>query len=180
MNNKNKKKEEYKNVSCPNCQSEKTIKRGKRKTDNRGLIQRYGCQDCKKRFVIDNGFFKMKNNPKKITLCLDLFYRGISTRKVQEHLQTFYPHNSSNVSIYKWIIKYSKVISNYTNKLKLSVGAEVQIDEVEYHRRKSHKAKLGNEKNWFIDSICPKTKFLVASDYFKSRGMSMKLNPYQT
>ena len=113
----------------------------------------------------------MRNHPKKITCALDLFYRGVSTRKVQEHFDAFFPHNCSNKTIYKWIIKYSKVISGYTNSLKLSVGAEVQIDEVEYHRRKSHKSKLGNEKNWFIDSICPKTKFLVASDYFKSRGM---------
>jgi len=113
----------------------------------------------------------MRNHPKKITCALDLFYRGVSTRKVQEHFDAFFPHNCSNKTIYKWIIKYSKVISNYTNNLKLSIGAEVQIDEVEYHRRKTHKAKLGNEKNWFIDSICPKTKFLVASDYFKSRGM---------
>ena len=171
MKYKNNKQNNYKKLSCSHCSSTNIIKRGKRKTQNRGLIQRYGCQDCNKRFVIDDGFFKMKNNPKKITCALDLFYRGVSTRKVQEHFKAFHPHNSSNVSIYKWIIKYSKVISNYTNKLKLSVGAEVQIDEVEYHRRKSHKAKLGNEKNWFIDSICPKTKFLVASDYYKSRGM---------
>ena len=77
MNNKNKKKEEYKNVSCPFCKSKKVVKRGKRKTDNRGLIQRYGCQDCNKRFVIDDGFFRMRNHPKKITCALDLFYRGL-------------------------------------------------------------------------------------------------------
>jgi len=170
MNNKINKKQEVKNV-CPKCKSENTIKWTKRKTQNRGLIQRYKCKDCNKTFVIDDGFFRMRNHPKKITCALDLFYRGVSTRKVQEHFDAFFPHNCSNKTIYKWIIKYSKVISNYTNKLKLSVGAEVQIDEVEYHRRKSHKAKLGNEKNWFIDSICPQTKFLVASDYFKSRGM---------
>jgi len=158
-------------IICPKCKSNKVIKWTKRKTQNRGLIQRYKCKDCNKTFTKDNGFFRMRNHPKKITCALDLFYRGVSTRKVQEHFKAFYPHNSDHSSILRWIIKYSKVISNYTNKLKLSVGAEVQIDEVEYHRRKSHKAKLGNEKNWFIDSICPQTKFLVASDYFQSRGM---------
>jgi len=163
---------ENKEITCPHCNSKNIIKRGQRKTDNRGLIQRYSCKDCNKRFVIDDGFFKMKNSPQKITLCLDLFYRGISTRKVQEHLRAFYPHNSSNVSIYKWIIKYSKIISNFTERLKLNIGTEVQIDEVEYHRRKSHKQKLGNERNWFIDSICPKTKFMIASNYVQSRNMN--------
>jgi len=52
MNNKNNKQENYKNLSvvCPNCNSKNIIKRGKRQTQNRGLIQRYGCQDCNKIF----------------------------------------------------------------------------------------------------------------------------------
>ncbi|MFH1824216.1 MAG: hypothetical protein ABH873_03205, partial [Candidatus Firestonebacteria bacterium] len=62
----NKQQIEVKKVICPNCHSTNIIKRGKRKTDNRGLIQRYGCQDCNKRFVIDDGFFKMKNAPQKV------------------------------------------------------------------------------------------------------------------
>ncbi len=112
MKYNNKQQIEVKKVSCPFCHSEKVIKRGKRKTDNRGLIQRYGCKDCNKRFVEDDGFFKMKNNPQKVTLCLDLFYKGISTRQIQSHLQAFYPHNSSYKSIYKWVVKYSRKIQN--------------------------------------------------------------------
>jgi len=79
MKYKNNNQENYKNisVSCPKCNSKNTIKRGKRKTQNRGLIQRYSCQDCNKRFVEDNGFYRMRNNPKKITCALDLFYRGL-------------------------------------------------------------------------------------------------------
>ncbi|MCH7568540.1 MAG: DDE-type integrase/transposase/recombinase [Nanoarchaeota archaeon] len=164
MKCENRKQKEYKKVICPNCSSTSIIKRGKRKTDNRGLIQRYGCKDCSKRFVKDEGFWKMKNNPHKVTLCLDLFYRGISTRKVQEHLQAFYPQNSSNVSIYKWIVKYSKMIHGFTNNLKINCGEEVQFDEMEYGKKgkKNH--------GWFIDAIDTKTRFMVSSDFAKSRG----------
>jgi len=161
MKLKNNKQQEYKKVLCPFCNSEKVIKRGKRKTQNRGLIQRYGCQNCGKRFVVDDGFWKMKNSPKKVTLCLDLFYRGISTRKVQEHLQTFYPHNSSHKTIYKWIIKYSKMISSFTDNLKLKVGKELQVDEMEY--------KVKKQKSWFIDSIDTETRFMVSSEFTKTR-----------
>jgi putative transposase len=161
MKSKNNKQEEYKKVSCPFCSSEKVIRRGKRKTQNRGLIQRYGCQDCNKRFVVDDGFFKMKNAPQKVTLCLDLFYRGVSTRKVQEHLQAFYPHNSSHKTIYKWIIKYSKMISKFTDNLKLNVGSEMQIDEMEY--------KVKKQKSWFIDTIDTETRFMIASEFTKTR-----------
>lgn len=155
-------------IRCSHCKSENIIKWTKRKTENRGLIQRYKCNDCSRTFTLNDGFFRMRNAPQKITLCLDLFYRGISTRKVQEHLQSFYPHNSSWVSIYSWIIKYAKQISNFTSNLKLSVGKEMQIDEVEYNRRKSSKRK-GIEKNWFIDSIDTETKFMVSSDFVRNR-----------
>ena len=158
------------NIICSNCNSKNVIKWCKRKTENRGFIQRYKCKDCSYRFVQDDGFYRMRNAPQKITCAIDLFYRGVSTRKVQEHFKAFYSHNSSHKSIYKWIIKYSRQISKFTNKLKLNVGAEAQTDEVEFHRRKSHKAKLGTEKNFFIDSIDPTTKFMLSSEYMKSRS----------
>jgi len=168
MKHNNKQKSEVKKVTCPNCKSKKTIKKGKRKTQNRGLIQRYGCQNCGKRFVIDDGFFRMKNHPNKITCAIDLFYKGVSTRKVQEHFQAFYPHNSSHKSIYKWVVKYSEIISKLTDKLKVKTGKEIQIDEMEYHRREGHKKK-GICKDWFVDSIDVHTRFMVASKYVKKR-----------
>ncbi len=96
-------KQKKEKIICPICKSENTIKWTKRQTQNRGLIQRYKCKDCNKTFTIDDGFFRMRNHPKKITCALDLFYRGVSTRKVQEHFQAFYPHNSSHKTIYKWV-----------------------------------------------------------------------------
>ncbi|MCL6500956.1 MAG: DDE-type integrase/transposase/recombinase [Candidatus Pacearchaeota archaeon] len=166
---KSKNKNKYKNLSCPNCKSEQIIKRGFRLTQNRGRIQRYSCDDCDYRFVKDDGFYRMRNSPQKITLCLDLFFRGISTRKIQEHLQAFYPKNASWVSVYYWVIRYSKIISKFTDNLKLKVGKEVQVDEIEYHRRKHPRKGLGIDKNWFIDSIDTTTRFIVTSGYEKSR-----------
>jgi len=157
-------------IICPNCEGNSIKKNGKRKTENRGNIQRFKCKSCSYRFTIDDGFFRMRNTPTKITQSVDLFYRGVSTRKVQEHLAIFHPHNASHMSVYNWVVKYSKMISKFTNKLKVNVGVETQIDEIEFHRRKSHKAKLGTEKNFFIDSICPETKFMISSEYSKTRG----------
>jgi len=160
--------QKYKNT-CPNCKSENIIKRGFRKTENRGKIQRYFCKNCSHRFVIDDGFFRMRNNPNKITCALDLFYKGVSTRKVQEHFKAFYPHNSSHKSVYKWVIKYAGMISNFTDKLKINSGKEIQVDEMEYHRR-TNSNKMGVSKDWFIDSIDCKTRYMVGSKYFNSRG----------
>jgi len=155
-------------ICCPNCKSKKIIKWAKRKTQNRGLIQRYKCNDCDKTFTINDGFFRMKNHPKKITCALDLFYRGVSTRKVQEHFKAFYPHNSDHTSVLRWITKYSIMISKFTDNLYLNIGKEIQIDEMEYHRGKFHN-KNGVDKNWFIDCIDSKTRFMISSEYVKAR-----------
>ncbi len=157
-------------INCPNCKAENIKKDGLRITENRGKIQRFKCRECSKRFVLDDGFFRMRNSPLKITQSVDLFYRGASTRGVQGHLAMFFPHNASNVSVYNWVIKYSKMISKFTNKLKLRVGQEAQTDEIEYHRRKSDKAKLGAEKNFFIDSIDTETRFMISAEYMKTRS----------
>jgi len=160
---------EKQQIKCPKCNKESIKKDGKRKTENRGLIQRYRCKECSHRFVLDDGFYRMRNSPQKITCAMDLFYRGVSTRKIQEHFSAFYPHNSSHKSIYKWIIKYAKAISNFTDGLKIKVGREIQMDEMEYRRRKQRDRK-GVDKNWFIDVIDCQSRFMIASDYTKSRG----------
>lgn len=153
------------NTICPKCKSEKISKNGKRKTENRGLIQTYKCKECSYRFVIDDGFYRMRNAPEKITLCLDLFYKGISTRQIQAHLNAFYPHNSSWVSIYKWVVKYADKITKFTESLKLKVGKEIQIDEIEIGKRESQ------YHGWFIDSIDTDTRFMVSTGFKRNRQL---------
>lgn len=162
---------ENKKAICRFCKSENTIKWTTRKTQNRGLIQRYKCKECEKYFTLDNGFFRMRNNPQKITQAIDLFYRGASTRGTQEHLGMFYPHNADHSTILRWIWKYSKIIGKFTDKLNLKLSEEIQFDEIEYSRRKSHKKGVkGTEDNFFIDGVCPQTRFMVASEYSQARN----------
>lgn len=155
---------------CSKCKSEEIIKRGFRITQNRGNLQRFSCKSCGLRFVKDEGFFRMRNSPQKITCALDLFNRGLSTRGVQNHFQAFFPHNSSNVSIYKWVKKYALKIASFTDKLKLQTGSYMEVDEMEFHRRKNHKRKLGVDKNWLINAIDVRNRFLVSSIYVKNRS----------
>ena len=157
-----------KEIICPKCKSKEVIKWGKRKTQNRGKVQRYRCKSCSETFILDP-FYRMRNNPQKITCALDLFYRGLSTREIQEHFKAFYPHNSSWVSIYNWIRKFSLKITGFTDKLKVKTGSYVEVDELQFRRRKRHNKK-GTEENWFIDAIDVKTRFMVSSAYVKHRS----------
>ena len=158
----------YKKVSCIFCTSNHIIKRGIRKTEHRDNVQRFGCKDCGKRFSIDDGFWKMKSHKKKITLCMDLYYNGMSFRKIQEHLKAFYPKNCHFSTAYRWIVKYSMMISTLTDNLQIKSGIELQSDEMEYHRRIS-KYQKGREQNWFVDVMDTTTRFMVSSGYMRSR-----------
>lgn len=151
-----------KQIICPECNNKDTIKRGFFQTKTHGKQQRYFCKSCNKKFIKRTPFYRMRNSPQKITLCLDLFFKGVSTRQIQQHLKQFYPHNASWVSIYSWIIKYSNLIYKFTNKLKIKASPEIQVDEQEHH--------ILGEKNWFIDSIDTKTRFMVSSEFVKERG----------
>ena len=155
---------------CLHCKSKEIVKRGFKQTEAHGKRQRYFCKSCFKRFIPRDPFFRMRNSPQKITCALDLFCRGLSTRGVQEHFNAFYPHNSDHSTILRWIRKFSLDIANYTDNLKVQTGSYIEVDEMEFHRRKSHKKKLGVDKNWFIGGIDVKTRFMINSAYFKSRS----------
>ncbi|MEM3112969.1 MAG: DDE-type integrase/transposase/recombinase [Candidatus Pacearchaeota archaeon] len=148
-------------IICEKCKVKNIKKEGIRETKNRGKVQRYKCKDCSHRFSIDDGFWKMKNHEDKITACMNMYYAVMSLRKIQEHLQMFAPKNSHYSTIYRWIVKYANMISTLTDNLQIQSGQELMSDEMEYHR-------LG-EQNWFVDVMDTETRFMVASDYMKSR-----------
>ena len=165
MKSNNLKQKKYKKICCPKCKSNYVKKNGVRQTQNRGLIQRYKCKNCSYRFVQDLGFFRMRNNPKKITCAIDLFYKGVSTRQIQSHLQAFYPANSSWVTIWSWVVKYSNLIHNKVKNIKLRIGQEIQIDEMEYGNRKREQTKT----YWFIDCIDTTTRYMISSELVNNR-----------
>ena len=148
-------------IICEKCDGKNIKKDGVRKTKNRGKVQRYKCLDCSHRFSINDGFWKMKNHEDKITSCMNMYYAGMSLRKIQEHLQMFAPKNSHYSTIYRWIVKYANMIGTLTDNIQIKSGKELMSDEMEYHR-------LG-EQNWFVDVMDTETRFVVASDYMKSR-----------
>ena len=150
-----------KEIICEKCDGKNIKKDGVRETKNRSKVQRYKCKDCSHRFSIDDGFWKMKNHENKITSCMNMYYAGMSLRKIQEHLQMFAPKNSHYSTIYRWIVKYANMIGILTDNIQIKSGKELMSDEMEYHR-------LG-EQNWFVDVMDTETRFVVASDYMKSR-----------
>ena len=94
---------------CAYCNSPNVVKNGKRNC-NGWTKQRYLCRDCKRTFIQNKDFSKVKAEPKIVTLVLDLYFKGLSLRKIKDHLKQFYGIEINHSTIYRWIKKYMKLI----------------------------------------------------------------------
>ncbi len=60
----------------------------------------------------------MRANPHAITVALDLYFKGVSLRKIVDHLKQFERVNVSYVAIYKWVQKYVSLMRDYVDAMK--------------------------------------------------------------
>ena len=118
-------------IKCIHCKAQNYIKKGIRKTQNRGNIQRYKCLECNRLFTNDDGFHRMKNHENKITSAIDLYFSNLSSRKVRNHFRRHYPHNASHQSILNWCRKYVMKVQKYVDNLKPQLSGKYYMDETE-------------------------------------------------
>jgi len=162
-------------ISCPFCKSEKVVRWGNRKTSF-GTIQRYACQECNRKFVIDKGFCHMKNNPKAITLTLDLYFKGVSQRKIADHLKQFENVSVNQSTILRWIQKYMKLLAKYSEKYKAEVGNIWHADETTIYIKKEGEKKYF-ERIWNV--MDAKTRYLLACQITETRYVTDARKPFQ-
>ena len=92
-------------TTCENCGSADVVKEGWRYNSS-VKKQKFFCHKCKKWFVHDDGFKKMKTESRHITRALDEYADGASLKTVQKHL---WQHDGVKVSrwtIRMWVVKY--------------------------------------------------------------------------
>ncbi len=138
---------------CPFCSSINVIKNGKRKTKI-GYRQRYLCKACKKRFVIDP-IRGRKATAKIICLCMDLYYKGLSYRKIADTMYQFYGIELHHETIRRWINKFMKYLTEYVKDFKPEISGKWQVDE--------QKIKSKEGWVWSWNAIDNKTRFLIAN-----------------
>lgn len=93
-------------IKCVHCGSNEFTKQGFRKTENRGKIQKYKCCNCYRYFTNDDGFYRMRNNEKIITMSIDMYLSNLSSRKMRNQLKRHLETKISHVSILDWVRKY--------------------------------------------------------------------------
>ena len=125
--------------------------------------QRYRCKLCKKTFVAENDFKKFKGDAKIIVTVIDLYFKGVSLRKIQDHISQFYGLKVGHVTLYNWIRRFTKVMNDYVQNFKPQVSGMWHTDEQMVRLKKKEKwAYCWN----IVDS---ETRFLIANNITKGR-----------
>jgi len=141
---------------CKNCDSSKIVKIGK--VNNK---QRYKCKECGKTFIDNNNFAHMRTQKHIIAVAMDLYFDGMSVRKIQRQIAYIFKVKVSQVAIYKWLMKYSTLVKEYVDTFSGNFGDVWHVDETVI--------KVGGKQKWFWEIIDEKTRFMVAEHLSPSR-----------
>ena len=144
---------------CQFCLSYSVVKNGCRKNEHT-IKQRWACRSCGKTFVVD-AFEKRKADGKAITLVMDLYFKGVSLRKIQDHLKQFYSLEIHHETIRRWINDYMTVINGYVSELKPEVSKQWHADEM--------MVKAGGKWLWVWNCMDSQTRFLLAERVTQTR-----------
>ena len=100
-------------VKCPYCLSIVSIRHGKRITE-KGIIQRYECLSCHKKFMIRDESFRMRHDNELIEKARELKSKGYTLREISKVLGDL-----SHVTIMRWLNK-EKTLSNSSPPVRTS------------------------------------------------------------
>ena len=152
---------------CRFCNSVDLLRWGYRKT-KQGKRPRFKCRTCGRRFVVDEGFLKHRYDPKIVTLCLDMFYKGTSLRKITQHVAQFYGLKITHVAILKWVRKFSIIIDEYANTLRPQLSGVWNCDEMK--TKMVHEEPINGDKHyWLWNALDNGSRYMIASHLTRGR-----------
>jgi len=105
----------------------------------------------------------MRVNKHAIVTAISLYFDGLSVRKVSKQLENIFGEKVSQVTVWKWVQKYSKLVSEYTRSLSPQLGGKWHHDETVI--------RCDGQNEWFWEMIDEDTRFLVASHVSGTRTL---------
>lgn len=146
----------YFDVTCKYCGSRRVIKYG-----HYGGVQRFFCNDCKRKFADNDAPPDMKTPIEQVGTAIGMYYEGQSLNSIRRLLTQIYHSYPSDSTIYRWLVKFTKQAVDEAEDLKPSVGDTWVADETVLD--------IDGKNVWFWDIIDAKTRFLLASRLSRSR-----------
>ncbi len=157
-------------IQCVKCGSIRVVRFGRY-----GSKQLFKCKDCGHKFR-EGLIKKARYSPETITLTLDLYFSGLSLRKITRTLNDHFGMNLGKSSVYRWIQTFIPRISEYVNSLTPQLSETWHTDElfVKMKGGITYKTKTGTQVNLaFLWNVMDrKTRFLLASRLSTHRNMN--------
>ncbi|MGA7861721.1 MAG: DDE-type integrase/transposase/recombinase [Thermoplasmata archaeon] len=149
-------------VTCETCQSALVVSDGVRHNKS-GNVPTYLCKTCGRRFAGRQGFHNRRSDPEKIALALDLYFRGMSVRKIAEHFEQVHNLRISHVTVYRWIAHYSKLAAEWMDAQGARTSDRWHIDETVIG--------VDGVNKYLWNVLDHETRFLLATHVSKDRGL---------
>jgi len=148
--------------TCEKCRSTVVVRTGVRRNKS-GAVRRYLCRTCGASFCGKEGYLKRRSDPELIAKALDLYFRGVSLRQVAAHFGQAYGLSISPMTVYRWIVHYSKLAAEWMDRQGAKVGQTWHADE--------RVVNVNGEHRYLWNVMDSETRFLLASTISKGRSV---------
>lgn len=155
-------------VQCVKCGSIRVIRFG-----NYNGKQLFKCKDCRTKFR-EGLLKKSRYTTETIALTLDLYFSGMSLRKITRTLNDHFDLTMGATTVYDWIQRFVPQISEYVNSLTPQLSDTWQADELFVKMKGGEKETQYNQKNmaYLWNVMDRKTRFLLASRLSTHRNVN--------
>jgi len=143
-------------IKCRHCGSKDVSKYGSYKT-----IQYYICKTCNTKFAEIDSYPDMKYPKVYIDRALTYYYGGMSLRGIQSTFRSLMSADIVPSTIWRWILKYSRIVNEFTLDLRPKLSEVWIADET--------MIGIWGQNWWYWDIIDTETRFLVASHLSRTR-----------
>ncbi|MBI4393171.1 MAG: IS6 family transposase [Euryarchaeota archaeon] len=129
-----------------------------------GSVKRWLCKTCGHKFTGMEGFHKRRADPEKIALALDLYFRGLSLRKIADHIRQVHGLKLSPMTIYRWIIHYANLAARWMDEQGATTGQRWHMDET--------MVNVDGKLHYLWNVMDSDSRFLLATHISKNRSMA--------
>lgn len=158
-------------IECLKCKTQDQIVKDGKRYNKSGEIQKYLCRNCGYRFIVNVGFENAKKNPKVICAAIDLYFKGVSLRKVADHVKQFYGVKIADTSVLRWVQRFAEVVTPFVDSLTpQKLNGVYHVDEMVVHVRKE-KIDKGHYQ-WLWNLMDDTTRFWITSKISQRREVS--------
>jgi transposase-like protein len=154
-------------IQCDQCGSIRVMRYGTYKEK-----QVYKCKDCQHKFKEPSLLKGLKFDPEIVTFALDLYFSGLSLRKVARNINDHFELDLSFSTVYSWIQKYIPRISENVNSLIPQLSNQWHVDEL-FVKMKGGETRKGQSGIAYLWNIMDReSRFLIASKLSEKRDIN--------